>query len=283
MPKNLREFSLMRHGESRYNAKEKQEIPGFKEFLELFNEEFAALTSAHLVQGTFPSPELLKMAQDVQVAFGDQESDFDTPLTDEGWRQSRETGMYLPVLISKPDVIYYSPYVRAEQTLDGLLEGWPELKEVPRERDDRLREQEHGKRIIYGDPRIYCVFNPEYALLYKMSSLYEYRHEGGESLLDVRQRTHQFREDAILFHGRSQRFGLMRDVLRQLRGRPRGNVFCVTHHRTTFAIRSELEDWDRGRFLHEDEHNRPPNCGITVYRGTESGGFELQEENVTLY
>lgn len=162
------------------------------------------------------------------------------------------------------------------------MEGWPELRGVKVLEDDRIREQEHGKRIVYADKRLYFVFNPEYALLSKMSTDYEYRHEGGESLLDVRGRLRDFVGMLIREHG-----GLYEPVI------PPGNPMLVTHHLAIMGMRANLERWDRERFLHENEKNRPPNCSVTTYSrmDTEShrslqgraGRMILAHENLILY
>ena len=316
MQKWPEETSMVRHGESKYNAFDRESVPGYEAFVEQYEREFKQLNPTTLAQGKFPSPKLLQLAIEFQTnadrmsAIAIQTSDYDTPLTKEGHDQSEATGERLPGLIQLPDAIYVSPYLRTRQTFDGLKRGWPDLADVPVKFDERIREQEHGLRIDYADPRVYSVFNPQYALLFKLSTEYEYRHEGGESLLDVRQRIRGFIATLIREHGglpetlkdyvvdlvRSKSAATHR-LIQALGVEPDTkpeNVMLVTHHLTILAMRANLEGWDRDRFLKENKpENRPKNASVTIYRSMptdldrsrqgQKGRLQLTENGVTLY
>jgi broad specificity phosphatase PhoE len=274
---------MVRHGESAYNAKKKLKIPGLKEFKAKFDKEFAKMDALAVYTGKFPSRELKKMALDLLPKVAPTYSDFDTELTENGYRQAVDTGFHLPGRIRLPDEISVSPYKRTRQTLDGLREGWPELKKVKVYEDDRIREQEHGKRSVIGDPRIYFTLHPDQALNYKYATGYEFRHEGGESLLDVKARVRSKIETEIRENGGLNRKGQV--VV------PRSSLW-VTHHRVILATRANLERWDREKFIEADNTDPPVNCGVTIYRGEEAkagadprdlGRLVLDKYNLKLY
>jgi broad specificity phosphatase PhoE len=305
----------VRHGESVYNVFDRESLPSYHKFVEQFDLEFSTLTPSKVASGLFPSEKLRSLAVAYQREAEEDPtsplllSDYDTPLTAWGEFQAEKTGLHLPEVVELPDMVYISPYLRTRQTFEGLKRCWPDLAKVPVKFDERLREQEHGKRSIYADPRIYCVFNPEYALLYKGSTIYEYKHEGGESLLDVRNRTRNFATGMIREHGgvprtlkdlvlddiahRSQRVAHLLGRLGVRRDASPEKLMLVTHHRTILAMRANIERWDRTKFLFEEENNKPPNASVTSYRGIDSGadpsrrsrGGWMQDElvNLTFY
>ncbi len=274
-------ITTIRHGESAYNARDRESITGFKEFTELFNDEYESLTKAQFMSGRFPSSELIDLANKINVSCHPEYSDYDTDLTHRGFNQSVVTGTKLKGVVPFPNRIYVSPYKRTRRTLEGLIQGWPELGNVRVSEDDRIREQEHGKRNIYADWRIYMTFNPEYAILYKLSTGYEYKHEGGESLLEVKERVRSFMAMLIRKHGGAPEtltdkvIELFQDtrikkLMKALHVEPDTSpedVMLVTHHLAILALRSNIEKWNRKRYLWENENNRPVNCGVSIYRG----------------
>lgn len=209
-------------------------------------------------------------------------SDYDTPLSEVGMEQALTTGKNLSGKIKLPQAVYVSPFLRTKQTLGQIQEGWPELKDVKTIEEDRLREQEHGVKTMYPDGKIYLVMNPQQALLRKFGTDYDYREEGGESMMDVRDRTRVLLNTLIREHG-----GLEGIVTTP------EDVLLVSHHLTIMATRANLERWDRTKFLYEDKHNHPINCGVTIYKGFPAGSEQagkskhgklmLDEYNVKLY
>jgi len=270
----------VRHVKSAYNAIDKNEVPGYREFAEQFDAEYANLDLRAVVNGAFPSEDLRKKAVELAPILEAQESDYDTEIA-EGAKEEQAaiTGKKLSGLIPLPSTIYVSPYPRAGKTLEGLREGWPKLATIKTFEDDRIREQEFGKQAIYNDWRLYFVFNPEQALLRKRSTEYEYKHEQGESLLDVRNRVRSFFSMLIREHG-----GERRDP---------EDVMLITHHLTIMAIRANVERWSREDFLKQNKVNRPPNCSVTTYEGAgtssdrspqgQEGRLVLKHENLVLF
>lgn len=281
MQKWPKSVSLIRHGESAFNAKKNQDVLGMAEFRAKYKEEFAIMNAHAVYTGKFPSVELRKMAIDLLPFVAPEYSDFDTELTETGYRQAVKTGERLPENLELPNAIYVSPYKRTRQTLEGLMQGWPELKAVRLYEDERIREQEHGKRTMIGDAMVYFVLHPDHALHYKYSTKYEYKHEGGESLLDVKDRVRSMVSTLIREHSSLTHSGA--EAIPE-------NVMMVTHHLVILAARANLERWNREKFIHEDENNRPVNCGVTIYKGhpvpsdaRNLGKLELDQYNLKLY
>ena len=154
-------------------------------------------------------------------------------LTARGHEQARAAGRTLGRAFLDSALIYSSPYLRARQTLEGVLEGAGlDAKQVRVFEDPRLREVEHG----------YEPYAPQTELRETHGWFY-YRFEGGESPADCYDRTSSFLES------------LMRQVDRKHAER----VLIVTHGLTIrcFAM----------RFLHLlveqfDELDNPDNCAI---------------------
>ena len=145
--------TVVRHGESRYNALKglKSEDPLYAEFKRAYNrrkkdpDRARALAIELYESGSF------------SLAMGDH----DTPLTEEGIHQARLTARELARTVEAPDVIFVSPYLRTRETLDCFTTGWPELDGIPEVEDERLREQEHGLSLLYADWRMFQIMHPE--------------------------------------------------------------------------------------------------------------------------
>jgi len=104
-------------------------------------------------------------------------------------------------------------------------------------------------------------------------------------LLDVRARVRSFVEMVIREHGampetfkdvmvgklnQYSQGGLLSSAMDKLKMTPDTlpeDILVVTHSLTILAIRANLERWDKEKFLHENKHNFPVNCGLTIYRG----------------
>ena len=285
-----------RHGQSRYNAVNLENIEGYKEFVAMFDEEYKKLTlMGEIMAGIFPSPELKRLANLIQIRVEVEHPEFltsdeETPLTDYGHWQAEETGKHLPEVFHGriPDVAIVSTHKRTRQTWEGNTRGWPELAKTRVIFDPRVREQEHGLRIGYADWRIYCVKFPEFVLLHKLQEFKNYRHQNGESVLDIEirirdvldsiQRRYGGAPDTIpdmLYHeikslrGVTGRvLGGMLDIRGVVPRRVPQHVFMVSHHRTILVASSILERWDAETFQYNDRpENRPPNCSITRYVG----------------
>lgn len=230
-------FTLIRHGQSEYNVlRAKKEVsPLYQEFKKSFEKDPRSETTRRL-------------ALRVQKVFALNTSDYDTRLTEEGMRQARETGKRLSTLIPVPDVVFVSPYLRTRKTFECIAEEWPMLTHTKIVYDDRIREQEHGLSLLYSDWRIFHVLHPEQGELYRMMGPYWYRYPQGESVSDTRDREREFA-------------GML---IREYSG---ADVLAITHHLTILSTRANHERLTPEQFTHLDEHEKPVNCGVTIYKG----------------
>lgn len=240
-----RSLTLIRHGQSEYNdlRKQKEQDPTYIEFKKCFEKwPNAALTR--------------KLAREIKDKYSLGVGDYDTPLTTEGILQSRKTGIKLRKLvppIPTPDVILYSPYVRARDTLSEIHKAWPSLIGVKSIKEDRIREQEHGLSLIYNDWRVFQAFHPEQKELRELLGPYWYQYPQGESASQVRDRV------------RSVLATLIREYSNQ-------HVMMITHHLTILSIRATLERLTPEQFIELDTKEKPVNCGVTHYRGVPKAG-----------
>lgn len=260
--------AIIRHGESAYNVLKQIKKDGssaFGAFEDRFWKEYKTACDEHWV-----SEELRTLAAAARGELADtfSQGDYLTPLTDEGIRQARETGARLMRHVSAPDVIYVSPYVRTRHTLECILETCPALRNAPVIYEERIREQEHGLATIYNDWRLYLVYNPEQAILYKRGGIYEYRFLNGENKADVRDRVRDFLATLVREHAGER-------------------VLMISHHLTLLAFRANLERWDREEFMRVDSRETPINCGVTIYRGDPAEGKDgrlmLETYNSKIY
>lgn len=261
------ELTWIRHGESAYNqrARRKQQIPDYEKFNARWKMELEAATDP-----LWPSTELIAMARELYPRLKVPYSDPETPLTDKGCRQAWTTGERLPELIDLPDVVYVSDYLRAIQTYKELCQGWPKLRGVEMLVDYRIHEQEHGLLTLYNDRGLYFVFNPQQALLFKEQGKFYYCYLNGENKHRVLTRVWQF-YDRLIRHHAGQK------------------VLVIAHHITILAHRANQERWSAEEFIYADDHEKPVNCGVTIYRGDPNVGRDgrgklvLQDYNRKLY
>ncbi len=251
-------LTLIRHGQSAYNIlrAQKQQDPLYIELKARYN---AGDTS----------PAMLALAGEVKEKYALGVGDYSTPLTQEGERQAIQTG---EVLYSEnkplPDVVIYSPYLRTQQTLEGLCTRWQQLRDVRHVEDDRIREQEHGLAIVYNDWRVFHTFHPEQRELKKLQGNYWYQYPQGESIAQVRDRVRS----------------MLTTLVREYSGK---RVLLVTHHLTILSIRATLERLTPEGFIALDKKDKPVNCGVTEYVGDPNQGNDgkllLESYNRKLY
>lgn len=250
-------LTLIRHAESAYNrhklVKEDSEL--YQKFKKAYNKDPL-------------SPNCKEIALEVVDAFPVKVGDHDTPLADEDNKNSRVVGQALRNRIELPDVIFVSPYERTHQTLNGLVDGWPELRDVKIVEEERLREQEHGLSLLYWDWRVFNTLHPEQKILRDLQGSYWYRYPQGENVPDVRERV------------RSWLGSLTRDYIEQ-------NVLGVSHHLSILSLRANLERLNAQEFERLDKEEKPINLGATIYRGDASQGSDgkmiLDAYNIKLY
>lgn len=154
-------------------------------------------------------------------------------LTERGREQAVCSGRDIGVSFLKNALIYTSPFRRARETLNGLLDGAGNYASNARVYEDpRLREVEHG----YADV-------PAQEALRERHGWFYYRFHGGESPADCYDRTSAFLES----------------MMRQVRRKNAKRVLVVTHGLT---IRCFVM-----RFLHLtveefDPIANPRNCDV---------------------
>lgn len=235
---------LIRHDTSEYNLQK-----GLKDGDRLYQMFLSSWNKSH------NSKETQNLARQIAKKYALIESDSKTKLADSDGKQPLLTGQKLSGLYEIPDVIFCSPYVRTQKTLEHLICGWPALSEVKVLYEERIREQEHGLGTIFGDWRAFQSLFPEQKLLYDKEGRYRYRHPQGENVPDVRLRNQSW----------------LSTVTRDFAGK---RVLVITHHLTILAMRANLERLDENQFIALDEKEKPINSGVTLYTGNPTIGTE---------
>ena len=255
------ELTLIRHGQSAYNAlrDEKEKDQDYLRFKNLYGRDAANNFNF--------TPETIALAAELHKRYRPTIGDEKTPLTELGHKQSYKTGLALSAT-TLPKVIFISPYLRAKQTLAGIIRGWPALTSVRVIEDERIREREVGIREIYGDWRFMNVSYPDQGRLHQLRDLFRYAPPQGESMYDVQLRNRSF----------------FQTLTREFSGK---KVFVVSHGHTILGIRSLQERWMAEKFIEMDRENAPQNCSITLYRCDQTRGANgklvLIEYNKILY
>ncbi len=213
------------------------------------------------------------LAKKGSVYFADDEArntvkgipDHEIALTEEGWRQARETGMHLRERFGAPDYFYHSGYARTKQTLQGILEAYaPSERELIQVRMNQfIRERDPGYTYDMTKEEAERNF-PWLDEYWKTFGGFFSRPAGGESLADVVNRWYTFLN--MLFRDRAGK-----------------KVWVTLHGGTLRCARMVLERWDYEQALRWPEGQHPENCGVTVYNfSPEQGRMVLQEYN-TVY
>ena len=192
--------------------------------------------------------------------------DMDVPLSELGAEQSRALGRWLGGLPpdQRPDAFFFSPYVRARQTADLLLEAaGVERHSIGWHCDERLREKEFGildRLTVHGIRQVHPALSEQRAHVGK----FYFRPPGGESWCDVILRLRSFVDTLSRTHA----------------GR---RVVVVAHQVTVNCLRYLLESLDEAAILEIDRRGDVPNCGVTSYEAAPDGdhprGMRLVREN----
>jgi len=250
-------IKLIRHDVSAYNVlKDKKKLdPLYQRFLSAWRLDKEATETRDLAQEVY---------EKLALGVGDAR----TPLADAEGGRAFEVGEALKKEGDLPDVIFYSLYKRTKMTLEHIIRGWPELGHVRAYEEERIREQEHGLALLYNDWKVFEALHPEQRLLRKIEGSYWYRYPQGENVPDVRDRN------------RSWTTTLTRDFAGK-------KVLVVTHHLNILATRANFERLGECEFTRLDEHDKPINCGITLYRCDpnqgKNGRLVLEYYNRKLY
>lgn len=176
------------------------------------------------------------------------ERDIDVPLSTLGREQSLALGQWFGGLQRerRPEVVITSPYIRAVETTQLLMEsGGLDPRQVRVRRDERLREKEFGildRLTVHGIRGKY----PELAEQRQRVGKFYFRPPGGESWCDV------------ILRLRS----VMEMVCREHEGE---RVLVVGHQVIVNCMRYLMEDLQEHEILDSDRQADVPNCGVTSY------------------
>ena len=185
----------------------------------------------------------------------------DVPLSELGKAQAQKLGKWFSTPNQKPTIIYTSPYIRAMETTQILVESAGfERDEVLIRLDERLRERElgvfdcltkEGARLKYPD---LCDLRERWGKFY-------FRPPGGESWADVVFRLRSFIEtDFSKLH--------------------KENVLIVTHEVVVRCFRYILEYLNEPEILAIDAASDVENGAITSYEfDAERNKFTLKLDN----
>ena len=197
-----------------------------------------------------------------------QHRDVDVPLSPLGEEQAGSLGRWFAAMppAVRPDVLLVSPYLRARQTAQAVVDaGGLAPDAAPAVADERLREKEFGildRLTRWGIEQEH----PEQAELRRLVGKFYHRPPGGESWCDVILRLRSALDTVSLHHG----------------GR---RVLIVGHQVVVLCLRYLLEELDETGILAIDREGDVPNCGVTEYafdpaRGP-TGGLALRRYNFT--
>lgn len=193
-----------------------------------------------------------------------ERQDHNVPLTEFGYEQAQAAGATLkayyderPELAGKKLRVWHSPFKRAVQTKDGILQGLGMDRVESMREDYLLREQDFGLFSDIFDRKEQEEKFPEESKKYtrsrELNGKFYARPPMGESRADVAQRTRLFKET------------LMRDVRAG-----HEDIVIVSHGVTTRAL--EMDFLHRGVQWFEDSPN-PGNCDITLIEGDREHGY----------
>ncbi|MCS0612958.1 histidine phosphatase family protein [Massilia kyonggiensis] len=175
------------------------------------------------------------------------ERDVDVPLSELGVRQSQALSSWFAALPpdDQPNVVLHSPYVRAAETANILMQRLNRDELLAVHADERLREKEFGildRLTVRGIAEKY----PELHEQRRHVGKFYFRPPGGESWCDVILR--------------------LRSVLDTItREYPRERVLIVAHQVIVNCFRYLIERMDEATILAQDRAGDVPNCSVTSY------------------
>jgi broad specificity phosphatase PhoE len=179
----------------------------------------------------------------IQIA----ERDVDVSLSELGVRQSQALAGWFASLPerARPNVVLHSPYLRAAQTAQFVMDRLEREDLLAVQVDERLREKEFGildRLTTYGIAHKY----PELHAQRQHVGKFYFRPPGGESWCDV------------ILRLRSVLDTLTREYCRE-------RVLIVAHQVIVNCFRYLFERLDEDAILAADRTNDVPNCSITSY------------------
>lgn len=192
------------------------------------------------------------------------ERDVDVPLSSLGHEQSVALARWFAAQdeAQKPNVLFVSPYVRAQQTADYVLQKGGLARGTTGIVDERLREKEFGILDRLTRVGIEQRF-PDQAELRARTGKFYHRPPGGESWTDVILRLRTFADTLSLHYSE-----------------PGSRVLVVAHQVIVLCLRYLIEDLDEQRILAIDAEGDVANCGVTEYE-LRDGDLSLVRYNFT--
>lgn len=179
----------------------------------------------------------------------------DNPLTENGWRQARETGAVLRERFGVPDCLYHSGFRRASDTAAAIVGAYDPAEQACIEMCTNIfireRDTGYGYNMTAQEADRAFPWLQEY---WAMCGGFYARPPGGESLADVVQRVYLFLD--MLFRSREGKL-----------------IFVVTHSGTTRCFRFLLERWTHAEV---EAAAGTENCGVTVY------GYDAERRRMVL-
>jgi broad specificity phosphatase PhoE len=180
----------------------------------------------------------------IQIA----ERDVDVPLSGLGLRQSQALAEWFAALPApeRPNVVLHSPYLRAAQTAQAVIDRMAHADLLAVRVDERLREKEFGildRLTTHGIAHKY----PELHAQRQHVGKFYFRPPGGESWCDV------------ILRLRSVLDTMTREYTRE-------RVLIVAHQVIVNCFRYLFERLDEAAILAADRAGDVPNCSITSYR-----------------
>ena len=191
--------------------------------------------------------------------------DVDVPLSALGLRQAHALSGWFAAMApaQRPNVVLYSPYLRAVATAQAVLEQLDRPSLLAALADERLREKEFGITDRLTPLGIREKF-PELAVQRSSVGKFYFRPPGGESWCDVILR--------------------LRSVLDTITREYRADrVLIIGHQVIVNCFRYLLERMDEATILAIDRAGDVPNCGVTSYgfdpAAGKQGKLVLQQAN----
>ncbi|MGB9989000.1 histidine phosphatase family protein [Pseudoduganella rhizocola] len=193
------------------------------------------------------------------------ERDMDVPLSELGVQQAQALAQWFAAMpeAQRPNVVLYSPYVRARGTAQAIIEALGRDSLLGSVADERLREKEFGI-VDRLTPLGIADRYPELHAQRRHVGKFYFRPPGGESWCDV------------ILRLRS----VLDTITREYRGE---RVLIVGHQVIVNCMRYLLERMDEAEILGIDRQADVPNCGVTSYafdpQAGKRGKLVLQLEN----
>ena len=173
-------------------------------------------------------------------------------ITPEGRKRAEVTGVGLRQFYGVPDYLYHSGYKRTVETANGIIAAYTdeERARIKIRANIFIRERDAGHAYDMTEKEAEGNF-PYLKEYWKTFGGFFAVPPGGESLAQMAERVYLF----------------LNKIFRDRAGQ---KVFVVTHGGTIRLFRYLLERWTYEKALKWPDGQSPKNCGMTVYRFSET-------------